>query len=140
MVCAGKHIVPYTREGVKIANKTFTPLRCDNCDEIAERVMISNNGVQLEFNLTYSDVNKIPTLSNGPLQGKGKYRLYGINFNWIINTPDEWSWNDVGFPGELHITFYNTKYRNFESAVEKNEGITILSMTFRVSGRGFLPF
>lgn len=130
-MCIGKYEVPYDAEDFVIKNKLFSPMLCENCDELAESVVLINNGDQLIFNVTFSDSSKIPTLSNGPLRGKGKYRFHGVN--WRQEVPDEWSWNNVSsFPAELHITFYSLKYRNFEEAVEKNEGIAILSMMFRV--------
>ncbi|XP_061387903.1 carbonic anhydrase 3-like, partial [Musca vetustissima] len=132
VICAGKHFVPYYEDEVKFENKTFPPLLCENCDELIERTVVINNGKQVVFDVTYSDTKKIPTLRNGPLLGKGKYRLHGINFNWLYSAPDEWSWSNVSFPAELHITFYSLKYGNFEAAVNSNEGITILSMIFNV--------
>lgn len=137
VVCAGKHIIPYDEVEVQIENKTFSPLLCENCDEHMQSITLVNNGEHLVFNISYGDTNKIPTLSNGPLRGKGKYRFQGIHFNWIYKTPDDWSWNDVKFPAELHITFYNMKYGNFEAAVNANEGLAILSIIFHVGKEDF---
>lgn len=136
VICVGKHSIPYDENEVKIADKIFSPLLCENCNTTAERVHLMNNGLQLVFNLTYDDASKIPTLSNEPLQGKGKYCLHGVNFNWLFTTPDDWAWYDIKFPAELHITFYNGKHKDFKTAVNANEGIAILSMRFRVSEEG----
>lgn len=133
VVCVGKHDIPYDEMEVKFENKTFAPLLCENCNELIESMVLVNNGVHLVFNITYGDASKIPTLSNGPLRGKGKYRFHGIHFNWLYRTPNEWAWNDVKFPAELHITFFNMRYGNFEAAVNADEGIAILSMIFHVS-------
>lgn len=88
-MCIGKYEVPYDAEDLVIKNKLFSPMLCENCDELAERVVLINNGDQLIFNVTFSDSSKIPTLSNGPLRGKGKYRFHGVNFNWRQEVPDE---------------------------------------------------
>ncbi|XP_073821518.1 carbonic anhydrase 2-like [Musca autumnalis] len=136
-VCNGKYIRPYNDdeedEEIEIVNKTFSPLLCENCNETSLYTILTNNGRQLLINMTYNSSYSIPLLSNGPLEGKGKYRVHGINFNWLYRTPAEWSWHDVMFPAELHILFFNMKYKDFETAVNANEGVAILSMIFHVN-------
>uniref|UniRef100_A0A1I8PIL8 carbonic anhydrase n=1 Tax=Stomoxys calcitrans TaxID=35570 RepID=A0A1I8PIL8_STOCA len=80
----------------------------------------------------FDEFKKTPTITDGPLEGKGTYRFYHMYFHWLTKTPDEWGFNNVSFPAELHLVFYNIKYGSYDKAMEKHEGIAALSISFRV--------
>ncbi|XP_058987722.1 carbonic anhydrase 2 [Musca domestica] len=91
-----------------------------------------NNGHQLLIKMMYRDTHNVPTLVGGMLEDKGTYRFKEIYFSWLFETPEEWSFNEVNFPAELHIVFYHTKYGDLENALNADEGIAVLCIGFRV--------
>lgn len=105
---------------------------CQNCDESADFVTLANNGQQLLIHLIYGDETKIPKLSRGPMETKGQFRFEFAYFNFRRSMPDEWGFNNVSFPAELHLVFYSDKYTNYTRALEKHNGIAVVSMGFRV--------
>lgn len=131
MRCDGKHTLPLQNREVK--DRLFPPVLCENCNESAQQIILTNDGDILLIDLVYDNTKHIPTLHDGPLKDNGTYRFQQIYFNWIETTrEEEWDFNDVNFPAELHIVFYNTKYASYAQAFEKDEAVVILSMRFRV--------
>ncbi|XP_073822345.1 carbonic anhydrase 2-like [Musca autumnalis] len=128
--CDGKHTLPLRNP--QIRDKLFSQLLCHNCNATSKGTILTNDGDWLVIDLIYDKEEHIPSLSNGPMKGKGTYRFKQINFNWIGKTNEIWDFNDVKFPAELHVVFYNPKYGEYTEAVKHNDAVAILSMAFRV--------
>ncbi|XP_058974379.1 carbonic anhydrase 6-like [Musca domestica] len=120
----------------------MVPLTCDNCDEIPDNIVLSNTGELIMIKLIYENVKKLPKIGRGPMFNKGDYRFHYMYFNFLPEIPEEWSLNNISFPAELHLVFYNERRENYENALERDEGIVIVSMGFQVqevNASTFLP-
>ncbi|XP_073822344.1 carbonic anhydrase 7-like [Musca autumnalis] len=137
-ICAGKYSIPFYNQAVK--ELFMTPIMCVNCTEIADSILLKNNGDQLVIHLKYDDEVKIPILRGGPLEGKGFFRFEFMYFNFRPSMPEEWGLNNVSFPAELHLVFRSLNYPTYEKALEKHNGIAVASMGFRVRTQATSPF
>ncbi|XP_058974385.1 carbonic anhydrase 7-like [Musca domestica] len=137
-VCVGKYTIPF--DGKEVHEQFYTPLDCQNCNESADFMTLANNGEQLLIHLGYNDETKIPKLRRGPLEGKGHFRFQFMYFNFRPHMPEEWGLNNVSFPAELHLVFYSDKFSDYEKALEKDNGIAVASMAFRVRTQSTSPF
>lgn len=74
-----------------------------------------------------------PTITGGPLNGV--YEFTQLHFHWGDN--DTMGSEDLidgqSFPMELHMVFYKKQYRNVRSAMNEQDGLTVLAFFFHVS-------
>lgn len=68
---------------------------------------------------------------------KDRFKFVEMHFHWGENNQirSEMKINNESFPLEMHMVFYNTKYSNYSTAREMENGLCVLSTLFEVSDR-----
>ncbi|XP_037815615.1 carbonic anhydrase 2 [Lucilia sericata] len=130
--CSGKHQSPININDVDVVNRTYTEMLYKNFDKIPLEATIFNNGHTVLVKLSYE--GDIPTISEGPLEGKGTYQFQQLHFHWgednTVGSEDRI--NDVAYPMELHVVFRNSKYDSFEEAVRRDDGVLVMAAFYEI--------
>ncbi|XP_037939743.1 carbonic anhydrase 7 [Teleopsis dalmanni] len=128
--CSGKHQSPININIVDVVNSTFWPLEFHDFDVIPASAELVNNGHTVVVKLLYH--NMPPTISGGPLRNQGLFQFSQFHFHWGENNTvgSEDRINNVSFPAELHMVFYNVKYETFNEAVVNDDGVVVLAFFY----------
>lgn len=75
-----------------------------------------------------------PTVSGGPLNGE--YSFAQLHFHWGGNDTvgSERKFDKKSFPLELHMVFYKKEYKDVDSSLNYEDGLTVLACIFEVIG------
>ncbi|XP_022786859.1 carbonic anhydrase 2-like [Stylophora pistillata] len=84
-----------------------------------------NNGHAPTFNVDLGTA----FLAGGPW-GSNRYKLeqFHFHFGCTARTGSEHKVNSFQYSGELHLVYYNTKYKDFKTAVDKTDGLTVIGV------------
>lgn len=130
--CSGKHQSPININDVDVVNRTFSKMLFNEFNKLPTNVTIFNNGHTVLVKMSYD--GHIPSITGGPLEGKGTYIFQQLHFHWgednSVGSEDRI--NDVAYPMELHVVFLNSKYDSFEEAARKNDGVLVLAAFYTV--------
>ncbi|CAG9765173.1 unnamed protein product [Ceutorhynchus assimilis] len=122
--CVGKHQSPIDIEVTKAITKHFPPLVFSHFDEPIQKAFLINNGhtVQMKIN---SDPK--PTIKGGPLSGE--FEFAQLHYHWGQNDTvgSESQFDHHTYPGEMHIVFFDKRYKDFTEAGNKPSGLTVLA-------------
>ncbi|XP_065360876.1 carbonic anhydrase 2 [Calliphora vicina] len=130
--CSGKHQSPININDVDVVNRTYSKMLFKNFAQLPVEAIVFNNGHTVLVKLNFE--GDIPTISDGPLEGKGTYQFQQLHFHWgednSVGSEDRI--NDVAYPMELHVVFRNAKYDSFEEAVRKDDGVLVLAAFYEI--------
>ena len=73
-------------------------------------------------------------ITGGPV-GEDKYAFSQIHFHWGTDENSKGSEhyiNGVSFPMEAHMVHINEKYKNLNESLEKDDGLLVLGLLFKV--------
>ena len=105
---------------------------------------LSNDGHTVEFQAgTNSDLTEQPILalvheaSDAFFSGRelgDRYYLNSLDFHWGSSDSQgsEHYLNNVGGVGEVHFNYYNSKYDNYQDALNKDDGLTIIAFLLQL--------
>uniref|UniRef100_A0A1I8PHE6 carbonic anhydrase n=1 Tax=Stomoxys calcitrans TaxID=35570 RepID=A0A1I8PHE6_STOCA len=131
--CAGKHQSPIAINDLDVIDRFYLDIIYEHFDKKPINATITNNGHTVQVNLEYED--HAPYISQGPLEGKGKYEFQQLHFHWgednSVGSEDRI--NNVTFPMELHIVFRNTKYNDFAEASLRDDGVAVMAFFYEIS-------
>ncbi|KAF1743103.1 LOW QUALITY PROTEIN: hypothetical protein MXB_1862 [Myxobolus squamalis] len=74
-------------------------------------------------------------ITGGPLDDQ-TYALSLFNIHFSCDnkeTASEHSMDGLKYSAELHFVFYNKKYENFQSSIDKSDGLTVLAFFIKVA-------
>ncbi|XP_015584685.1 carbonic anhydrase 9 [Cephus cinctus] len=98
-------------------------------------VKLTNNGhsVALSLNKALSK-KRLPFVFGGMLNKDQDYELEGLHFHWGIknNRGSEHILNGIRFPMEMHVIHRNMKYPDLASALQHEDGLTVLGIFFQL--------
>ncbi|CAH3149935.1 unnamed protein product, partial [Porites evermanni] len=103
------------------------------CDNKNGKVsgLLTNNGHAPTF--TIDKDNGTALLTGGPL-GDSVFKLEQLHFHFGCKN-DQGSEHTVdgrAYSGELHLVTYNTKYTDFQTAVDKKDGLSVIGVFLEV--------
>ncbi|KAK3598953.1 hypothetical protein CHS0354_024625 [Potamilus streckersoni] len=96
---------------------------------------LQNNGHTVQV-----DLQGVPiSITRGGL--KDVYLATQFHFHWgkVDTSGSEHDIDGTHYPMEMHIVHYNTKYKNFDEALVKDDGLAVLGFFFEV-GKYNIPF
>ncbi|XP_058981653.1 carbonic anhydrase 2-like [Musca domestica] len=132
--CIGKHQIPLNERSVDIRVVQFEPFAFDNFDAKPLTAEIVNSEDLLQIQLRYSEDER-PVIYGGPLQELGNFTLARIDWYSLEVTDPANDLDDIKFPVELHIIFYNKKYRSLAKAGHRPNGNMVLAFPLKVQSR-----
>ncbi|KAF1743221.1 hypothetical protein MXB_890, partial [Myxobolus squamalis] len=100
-------------------------------DDIMHGVLVNNGHT---FGIKIDGTTTSIKITGGPLQGK-TYSLDQIHFHFSCSRQSSGSEHikrSYKYTGEAHFVFYSDKYRSFESAINKSDGLVVLAFLIRV--------
>jgi carbonic anhydrase len=124
--CNGRRQSPVNIVTSQVLDKVFPPLCYVHYDDTPLNSSILNNGHTARVHVDVG--HEAPYIFGGPLTGK--YQLAQYHFHWGVNDSvgSEHLINGHGFPLELHLVHWNTKYKNFSNALEHPDGLAVLAV------------
>ncbi|KAL9952858.1 hypothetical protein ACROYT_G040178 [Oculina patagonica] len=127
-LCAGKLQSPINIVTSKVKKKSYLPLKInfDNpCGLVAGQ--LANSIHAPTFNVDSS--KGTATLSGGPLK-RDEYKLQQFHFHFGCENSrgSEHTINDEHYAAQLHLVFYNKKYKSFSNSVDKPDGLAVLGI------------
>ncbi|XP_063699331.1 putative carbonic anhydrase 3 [Culicoides brevitarsis] len=128
--CTGKHQSPINIDSEHVTRKVLPKLKLANFHDKPKEMSITNNGhtVQLTVN-----VENMPSVKGGPLNGT--YHFAQLHFHWGDN--DTYGSEDTieghSYPMELHAVFFKSDYLSVKSALNHEDGLTVLAFFFEIS-------
>lgn len=98
--------------------------------ERAASKRILNNGHA--FNVEFDDTQDTAVLEGGPLANT--YRLVQFHFHWGSSDGQgsEHRVDRQKYAAELHLVHWNTKYKDFGSAVQQPDGLAVLGVFLKI--------
>lgn len=132
--CIGKHSMPLNVDTVKFEERQYVPITFEGFGEMPEDTLIENKEDTVVISMHFSE--SIPTISSGPMTSS-LYGLECIYFYWLTKSRPEYDHEDLAFPAELHLVFYNIEYGNVTQALTKKGGLVILAFGMNVSKSAF---
>ncbi|XP_044250401.1 carbonic anhydrase 1-like [Drosophila takahashii] len=141
--CSGKHQSPTSSDLINAVDKEFPKLELLNFNTTPRTLQVSNNGHTVLVKMTF-DKDKVPTVRGGPLAEEAPlgYQFEQFHFYWGDNNTigsDDLFYSQAS-PFELHVVLRNLEYRDFASALDKDNGIAVMAFLFQigsVSDRGY---
>lgn len=127
--CIGKNRIPFSFNRITIIKK-FEPFLLKDFDKLPYKTVIENDSRNLVIKMNYG--NEVPTIGMGPLDGIGTFRFHSIYFHWIKEPPAMYTYQNIPFPAELHVMFYDAKYENFLQAIDHRNSIVIMAFGLKV--------
>ena len=81
-------------------------------------------------NLIFFSGSDTVFLRNGPLKSKHIYALEQFHAHWGSNEykGSEHIVDGKSYAAELHMVFWNTKYKSFNEAMKRPDGLTVLAV------------
>uniref|UniRef100_A0A1I8PY33 Alpha-carbonic anhydrase domain-containing protein n=2 Tax=Stomoxys calcitrans TaxID=35570 RepID=A0A1I8PY33_STOCA len=113
-------------------NKTYPRIDYEYYGNALE-VTITNNGHTALIKLSNNAVK--PRISRGPLPANETYEFDSLLFHWGANNSlgSEHVLNDHRFSVEVQAVHYNTKYKNFDEAIQHSDGVAILTAFYQTN-------
>lgn len=119
-----KHVKEINNENFNILIRNITNIDCHGIGIMPREITFENNGQTIIMKYIFEN-SKPFVISEGPY-GRDSYQLDFMYFNWLNHSMT----GENILPLELHVVFFNTKYRTFDEAKRKNFGITIWSFRY----------
>ncbi|KII73217.1 Carbonic anhydrase 2 [Thelohanellus kitauei] len=128
-LCGGKRQspIPVQAEPANNAGKLLSPLKLTTYQRDGLLFgSVVNNGHSFGMNIdeSRSSVN----ITGGPLSD-AIFALNQFHFHYSCDTQftgSEHTLDGLKYAGELHLVFYNTKYENLKSAMDKSDGLAVM--------------
>lgn len=90
-------------------------------------ITYANDGHGASVSFDFADGVQ-PTISGGPL-GSDTFILHGMHMHW----QSEHTIDSNHHEAELHMVYYNSKYGNIETALQRSDGLAVLAFLYYVS-------
>lgn len=129
-MCGGKKQSPIDVNPYFSIVAEFEPFYFSHYHEVPTQATVSNNGHALEVKVTAENQ---PVLSGGNLGAAYTFAQYHTHWGADDLRGSEHTINHVRFPMEKHLVHYKTEYGNLSAALEKPDGVAVLSILFVIS-------
>lgn len=112
----------------KVSEITFTNYNEPIAGEIID---VLNNGNTVRISFDRVDALKKPMVKDGPL-GRDKFVIEDIHFHWgsFPTRGTEHKLDGVSYSLEAHLVHRNIKFKSFEDAKGKTNGLVVLALPF----------
>ncbi|KAL3892460.1 hypothetical protein ACJMK2_004663 [Sinanodonta woodiana] len=129
--CGGNSQSPVNIQTVNVIrdSQNLVPFEMKGYDSTGDLQMdLENNGHTIQINLK----DKGMSITGGNLSNV--YIAHQFHFHWGKNNKrgSEHAIDGKYFPMEMHIVHYNLKHNNFSQALNKQDGLAVLSFFFQV--------
>ncbi|KAM7447282.1 Eukaryotic-type carbonic anhydrase [Porites harrisoni] len=136
-VCSKKAQSPINIATSTVVKNPFLNELSFTCDNKNGKVsgLLTNNGHAPTFAIDKD--NGTASLTGGPL-GDSVFKLEQLHFHFGCEN-DQGSEHTVdgrAYSGELHLVTYNTKYTDFQTAVDKKDGLSVIGVFLEVNRSG----
>ncbi|XP_017955339.1 carbonic anhydrase 2 isoform X2 [Drosophila navojoa] len=131
--CSGKFQSPININVLNVKFKTYWPFTYENFDATPKRVHLTNNGHTVLVTMDF-DKDKVPRVKGGPLERKTFYQFEQFHFHWGENDTvgSEDLIDNHAYPAELHVVMRSLDYPDFQSALNKDHGLTVFAFFFQI--------
>lgn len=117
----------------QLALTIINPFRISGFNSVPETIEIVNSFHSIMINPDFGAVNH-PIITGGPLKlNIYKFAQFHIHFGINSTSGTEHYIDGVGGPMEIHLVFFNGKYKTFENASDKSDGLCAIGFLFELS-------